>query len=576
MALFSEITFTNIKFEVERYLKETFNKANILFSPSSPYGQILSVLENMHQLSFLYLKNSISQFDLGQTNTFNERVIRNAAISAGHIPGRGISATGTLKFTLKSSSDIDRDIPGGRITLRNKLLIKNKTNSLDYSFNIGNESITHRITPNYQFFVPIIQGSWKTKTYTGDGTRLQTISVNEIGRKDVENFNVEVTVNGDYYVLKNHLFEMLTDEKACIVRTGFNGGIDIIFGTGDGFGVSPTIGSVIEVKYIVTDGSLGNIFRRTINDFKFIDDIISADGEVINVDKVFDIQIYTDINFGADKESILFTKNVLPIVSNNFVLGLPQQYAYQIKKLGVFSHVNAYELSGTVFIVATPNINLFKSQNADYFSINIKAFELDNYEKSKIDKYLRIGGNIQLTKKYKIVSPVLSYYTMNVFFISYNDATDESVSAQVLDKISEYFLNLSRIDRIPKLDIIRELSTISDIHSVDVQFISKKNEDYHNENMTLAQNKLAKYGSSSFNVDISTGALVPGYDPSSVKGLDAVLGDIIFESNEIPIIRGGWSDRNGIYYSDGIDSTGLKSVNFIKKGTVDSKNRPHI
>jgi hypothetical protein len=576
MALFSEITFTNIKFEVERYLKETFNKANILFSPSSPYGQILSVLENMHQLSFLYLKNSISQFDLGQTNTFNERVIRNAAISAGHIPGRGISATGTLKFTLKSSSDIDRDIPGGRITLRNKLLIKNKTNSLDYSFNIGNESITHRITPNYQFFVPIIQGSWKTKTYTGDGTRLQTISVNEIGRKDVENFNIEVTVNGDYYVLKNHLFEMLTDEKACIVRTGFNGGIDIIFGTGDGFGVSPTIGSVIEVKYIVTDGSLGNIFRRTINDFKFIDDIISADGEVINVDKVFDIQIYTDINFGADKESILFTKNVLPIVSNNFVLGLPQQYAYQIKKLGVFSHVNAYELSGTVFIVATPNINLFKSQNADYFSINIKAFELDNYEKSKIDKYLRIGGNIQLTKKYKIVSPVLSYYTMNIFFISYNDATDESVSSQVLDKISEYFLNLSRIDRIPKLDIIRELSSISDIHSVDVQFISKKNEDYHNENMTLAQNKLAKYGSSSFNVDISTGALVPGYDPSSVKGLDPVLGDIIFESNEIPIIRGGWTDRNGVYYSDGIDSTGLKTVNFIKKGTVDSKNRPNI
>lgn len=573
MALFSEITFNNIKFEVEKYLKDTFNKANILFSPSSPYGQILSVLENMHQLSFLYLKNSISQFDLGQTNTFNERVIRNAAISAGHIPGRGVSATGTLKFTLKSSSDIYRDIPGGRITLRNKLLMKNKTNSLDYSFNIGNESITHRITPNYQFFVPIIQGSWKTKTYTGDGTRLQTISLNEIGRKDVENFNVEVTVNGDYYVLKNHLFEMLTDEKACVVRTGFNGGIDIIFGTGDGFGAAPTIGSVIEIKYIVTDGSLGNIFRRTVNDFKFIDDIISADGDVINVDKVFDIQIYTDINFGADKESILFTKNVLPIVSNNFVLGLPQQYAYQIKRLGVFSHVNAYELSGTVFIVATPNINLFKSQNADYFSISIKAFELDNYEKSKIDKYLRVGGNIQLTKKYKIVSPVLSYYTMNVFFISYNDATDESVSAQVLDKISEYFLNLSRIDRIPKLDIIRELSTISDIHSVDVQFISKKNEDYHSENMTIAKNKLSKYDSSNYNTDISTGALVPGYDPSSVKGLDPVLGDIIFESNEIPIIRGGWSDRNGVYYSDGIDSTGLKTVNFIKKGTVDSKNR---
>ena len=63
-------------------------------------------------------------------------------------------------------------------------------------------------------------------------------------------------------------------------------------------------------------------------------------------------------------------KNILPIASNNFVLGLPQQYAYEIKKLGVFSHVNAYEKTGTIFIVATPNINLFKNQSSDYFTID--------------------------------------------------------------------------------------------------------------------------------------------------------------------------------------------------------------
>jgi hypothetical protein len=74
-----------------------------------------------------------------------------------------------------------------------------------------------------------------------------------------------------------------------------------------------------------------------------------------------------------------------------------------------FSYVNAYEASGTIFIVATPNIKLFKNQNANYFTIDIRAFELDNYEKSKIDKYLRIGGNIQLTRKYKVTSPKLSF-----------------------------------------------------------------------------------------------------------------------------------------------------------------------
>jgi len=568
---FSSISFRNIKNEIERYLKSEHGKANVLFSPASPYGQILSVIENLHQLSILYLKNAIDQFDLSNPNALNKKVIRNAAIFAGHIPGRSISSTGTLKLTLKSNSDIDSDIPGKRITFNNKALLKNKTNSLNYSLNIGSELVTHRITPNYQFFLPIIQGKWKTKTYTGDGLQLKTISVTEVGQKDVENFNVEVLVNGDYWSIKKHIWEMLPDDNACVVRTGFNGGIDIVFGNG-GFGKIPEIGSVIEVSYLVSDGSRGNIFRRTKDDWDFVSDVVAGNGETIDISDLSDVDIYTDINFGADEEDILFTKNILPIVSNNFVLGLPQQYAYEIKKLGVFSHVNAYEKTGSIFIVATPNIKLFKNQNADYFTIDIKAFELDRYEKSKIDKYLRTGGNIQLTKKYRIDSPKLSYYIMNVFVITYSDATDESVNSEILDKVSEYFLDLKRIDRIPKLDIIRELSSISDIHSVDIQFVSKKNEDYHGGNIINVKNKLKNSNSG----DVNNIKKDPNYSPSKVLGIDPTMGDILFEADEIPLIRGGWYDRNGSYYSDNIDGGGLKSINIIKKGTVNSKNRNGI
>ena len=560
---FTEIVFSNIKAEIERYLKAEYNKAGLLFSNASPYGQILSVLQNLHQLSFLYLKNTINQFDLGDPNSLNERIIRNAAIYAGHNPGRGISATGTLKFTLKAAADLEKDIPGQRITFNNRLLIKNKTNSLSYSFNIGIEKVTHKITQNYQFFVPVIQGNWERKNYTGDGSQLQTINISEIGQKDIENFNVEVLVDGDYWSIKKHIWEMLPDEKACVVKTGFNGGIDIVFGN-SGFGAIPKISAAIEVNYIITDGSLGNIFRRTRDDWKFVDDILDGNGDTLDIAKVFNIDIYTDINFGADKESLLFTKSILPIVSNNFVLGLPQQYAYEIKKLGVFSHVNAYEQSGTIFIVATPNINLFRNQNSDYFTIDIKAFELDNYEKSKVDKYLRTAGNIQLTKKYKIDSPVLSYYIINVFVIPYSDASDDSVNAQIIDKLSNYFLNLTRIDRIPKLDIIRELSSLRDIHSVDIQLISKKNEDYHSANLQSISNGLNKF-SAQTNVDSNKPKLPLGYNPRTVLGIDVVLGDILFESNEVPIIRGGWLDRNGIYYSTAMDGNELKSVN-IKIG----------
>jgi hypothetical protein len=64
------------------------------------------------------------------------------------------------------------------------------------------------------------------------------------------------------------------------------------------------------------------------------------------------------------------------------------------------------------------------------------------------------------------------------------------------------------------------------------------------------------------------------YIPNKTLGLDPVLGDILFEPDEIPILRGGWLDRDGNLYNDDIDDKGLKPVNIFKRGTVDSKNKP--
>jgi hypothetical protein len=68
--------------------------------------------------------------------------------------------------------------------------------------------------------------------------------------------------------------------------------------------------------------------------------------------------------------------------------------------------------------------------------------------------------------------------------------------------------------------------------------------------------------------------MLSDYNSDTMLGLDPILGDILFEASELPIVRGGWSNRNDMYYSDDIKSSGLKSVNIIKKGVVDAKNRP--
>jgi hypothetical protein len=68
----------------------------------------------------------------------------------------------------------------------------------------------------------------------------------------------------------------------------------------------------------------------------------------------------------------------------------------------------------------------------------------------------------------------------------------------------------------------------------------------------------------------------PNYNPKITPGLDPILGDIVFTASEIPVIRGGWYDRVNTYFSDNIDDKGLKSVNIIKKGTVDVSKKQKI
>jgi hypothetical protein len=560
---FTSFRFSYIKEEIETFLKKEYNKASLLFSNASPYGQILSVLENLHQLSFLYLKNSINSFDMSFPNASNTRTIRNTAINAGHIPSRSISATGTLQVKVKPAADLETEIRDSKITIPPRLLMRNKTNGLTYCVDIGKLSLTYKITKNTSFFLSIIQGEWKSKSYTGAGEPIQSFSVSEMA-KDIENFHVQVLVDYESWEVKRSIYDMYPDEKAVVVRTGYNNGIEVIFGNGS-FGMMPPLGSNITVRYILTDGSLGNIFRRTPNDWSIIGDVTDGSGFPIAFERLFDVYIYNDINFGSEGESISFTRSLLPFVTNNAVLALPQHFTYEIKKLGVFSYVSAYEKSGTIYITVTPNVNLFKNKSQNYFTVDLGAFELDSYEKKKIDMYLRSNGLIMLTKKYIISSPKLSFYAVNIFIMTYSDSLDDSVNSLIINSISTYFFNLTRISRIPKADIVKILSFVDDIHSVDIQFVCKKNEDYHKDQIMKMNKQMNGFG---------TNPNGQPYDPNQMVGLDPVFGDILFEEDEIPIMRGGWYDRNGAFYSDDIESNGLKAVNIFKQGVIDAKKRP--
>ena len=145
----------------------------------------------------------------------------------------------------------------------------------------------------------------------------------------------------------------------------------------------------------------------------------------------------------------------------------------------------------------------------------------------------------------------------------------DNVNSEITNALSTYFLSLSSNSaingRIPVSSIISILSAINDINSVNISFVSKKNEDYHSAAMIADQNRRNQYADPTL-LSASRPSLT--YNPNTTLGLDGSLGDILFEANEVPVIRGGWYDRNNNYYSDDINSNVLKTVNIVNIGTV--------
>jgi len=645
-----ELNYTNLTNQINDWLGSLYQKSSILFNSASPYGQILDVVKEFFVQNILYLKNFVKQLDIEQAQS--KRMISNIARISGHNPSRAISAKGTLKFKLKQGVNIETKVAGGQVIMYDNTVIKNKTNNFYYTLKVGSNKSYYYLTPGCQFFVNVVQGKYEYQTFTGDGTIAQSFQVSVSNNSTIDNFDFQVTLNGISLNIKDHIYDMLPDEYACYARTGFNGGLDIYFGNGSN-GIIPPVGSIIQVRYLLTNGLIGNILNNKVNDFTFIDDIYDSDGNVLQPIELFDIFVETNIQFASDGETLEYTKSVVPYVSRNFVLATPAQFIYHLKKLNMFSKVNAFNTLDMVkididsdgsldqininemYLYLIPRITDYFSTDVNYFNVPFDAFYLDQSEKDRVISYLKMQGIISITSVVKIIDPIIKKFVINVFIRRFEDIEEDNIRENVIDILSHYFANYSRYDRVIKADIIAQLKLVDGIDSVNIEFIGKDNEDYHRDGAILSSTSQpvlqSTYATSSKSVNVSadqyrnvivaqqnqnkvspdqtsplsknsllTSALTLGqsderskqntailsvenstvvaynntqqYDAKKMVGIDPVLGDIVIGQNELIILRGGWSNRNGVFFSeDPKTSTGFSSVNIIWKGVTPRK-----
>jgi hypothetical protein len=564
----NKIKFNEVTESVQQFLVKTYNQAGSLFTTASPFGQILQVLNSYSQLFFLYLEDALVEMNI--LTASKEKSIYGWSRLAGHNPTRALSAQGTIKIKFKPTAT--SDINASYILLLDETKLLCESNNLPYFIQLGNslQNIKINLSNNDFITLKIIQGELQSQTVIGNGRAIQ--SFNFQAKKPIENEMVYVTVNGEPYEIVDSLYDMKKNERLCILKTGISGGIDLYFGNED-YGIMPPIGSKITVKYVLTDGFQGNIYSKSNQvKFKWKDSAFTNTGEEADLNEIFNTYIEKPIILGGDSEDSGLTKLIAPKTSRAMVLANPDNYIALLSRFN-YSYVNAYTTydddylddDNIVYLFLIPDVQRRLNSNTDYFTTPLINFYLDVDEKEAIQTYVNKTGQQIVTTELSIVDPILTKYTLNVFLRVYDTIDQNNLKNEVINQITEYFLKVTRRDKVPKSDIIALVEAIKGVDSVNVSFISEANEDAINDGYYIQRvNTIDKIRGLQQAVEYKIN-LNPGEDPNI--GLDD-FGDIKIGLNELPVIRGGWYDRYSNFYQDGIDFNQYSSVNIIIKEVI--------
>jgi len=518
------------------FLQDTYNQTANLFTVASAWGQILFVVQNLSQMILYFIEDSITELNIEQAT--RDYSVRSLARIAGYDPGRATASQGEVSIAWNAR---ESDVGGGSIILNNYTQIRCQENGKLYSLIFGSQKVTIPLTVGTSpLRCKIAQGFFQSNIVTGTGQALQSFNIPAQSGSYIDQFYVDVYVNEEKWKRYDSLYDIPLNGKGYLVKTGIQEGIDIYFGNSY-FGLNPQSGSRIRIEYLQTTGAAGNSksTKEKPLTYKFNTTGTDLFGKEVDVNNYLNIIPGVDPMFGTNPESTNLIRLVAPKTSRSFVFANAQNYEIFLDKLGIFSQVQAFSTfdddylddDNVVYIYLVPDITLNISSNEDYFSVPVTDFLLSQAQKTAVLNLIQDSGSMIATTVVKIVEPIITRYTGNVIMTMFEGYDPETIKTEIRKRISTYMLNLKRRDTIPKSDIIAIIEGIDGVDSVNFFFVGQKNE----------ANQLAVQNLSN----------VSDIQKDQILGMND-FGDIVIGRNELVVLRGGWSDRNGTVFTESI------------------------
>jgi hypothetical protein len=534
----SRLKASDLVQQAVEYLVTKYEQVANVFTPASPFGQLLIVISNIAELIFTYISHTAEELNIRTAQ--NIESIQGLAQLAGHDAYRGGSAYGIMGVKLNTSNDFE----GNHLKIKNFTKFTIGETGCVYFMNLPTDSIKLSVGGSSFISVPFMQGEIESQTFTSNGTALQ--SFNPVIKGMTDHNNVAVKVNGKTWNKVNSLYDMPAydddnpDASECfVVKTSPTIGISIFFGNNN-FGQIPPAGAIIEIVYIKTSGMIGNSNSTGLS-YTFIDSGIDEYGNDVDLNDVLIVETIAPPMLGTNYEDPEFTKAIAPKASKSFVLATPDNYVNFLSKYNQYSFIYAYHTKNddditddnVIYLKIIPNINKKLSSSEDYFEVPVSEFILDKYEKDSLLSALENSGRMLIGSEVEIVDPEIKYFTINIILRYFDNVDKASIKSNIRSVLNKYFLNINRSDIIPKSDLVALIEGINGVDTCDVFFISKENE-------------MAKRNGYYYDENGNMILVSKNEDPQ--VGFDE-YGNIIMSKDCIYVPRGGWRDANDNYYT---------------------------
>ena len=601
----NRIKFSELYQDALAYIKATYAAVGQQFNTASPFGQLLQVVLHLGRMIFYYIEDSITGLNI--RTAYRPDQVKGLAMLAGHDTSRPISARGACQIYYVDTGNYQ--LNGLTCYIPNKTKIISKRNGLTYTvlFGANNGKITMN-AGNY-LEANLIQGQIKLQQATGTGEPLQSYNFAERNYQEVDQYYINVYVNGEPWEIYKSILDLGFNQKGCIVRTGINSGLDVFFGNG-AMGAIPPKGSIIIIEYVVTDGENSNLFKDEINigdNWEWDGEGMLPSGDQVKLNKNFKIRLTTDIIFGTYGEDLALTQLIAPHVSRSYVLASETNYNYFFKRMNMFSDIeifrgsytvngasvmelakdkaledynasreaynNAIEVYGdgsdqvaiahkemekkyqiyeyastklsdntyrdnTIYIFLVPDIKKRMAASSNYFTCDESLFVLSDDEQENIINLINSSGQRIITVENRIIQPKIVRFALNVQVKIWENYEEQDIYAEAIEKLSNYFVNRERKDMIPISDIISIFeNNVQGIDSVKAQFVA----DVNNTNI---------YGNNFDGIDEYGDIILT----RTIKNSN---GQIMNVKDILPLIRGGFVDKNGTEYSS------IQSPNYL-------------